>query len=204
MAVERRVERRMAATRERLVNAALALFAKQGIYDTTVEDITEAADVGKGTFYQHFPSKTAIIRHLLHAGFDELLNQCRREVQSASTSKERVKALLHAQFRFFEKRRDLLILFHQVRGFIKLQLGDVHLLRKEYERYVYFLASELATSLDGKRYSRATLMHMACVMAGLVTGYLSYLVILGLKTDRGAELEISARIFLEGVVERSQ
>lgn len=76
MAVERRVERRRAATRERLVSTALALFATHGIYDVTVEDITEAADVGKGTFYQHFPSKAAIIHHLLHDGVNALLARC--------------------------------------------------------------------------------------------------------------------------------
>ncbi|MBI2884462.1 MAG: TetR/AcrR family transcriptional regulator [Candidatus Methylomirabilis oxyfera] len=204
MAVERRVERRMAATRERLASAALALFTKQGIYDTTVEEVTEAADVGKGTFYQHFPSKTAIIRHLLHEGFDELLNQCRREVRSVATARERVERLLGAQFRFFGKRRDLLILFHQVRGLIKLQPKDARFLQKEYERYIHFLATELTTSFEGRRYTEETIRQMACAMAGFVTGYLSYLVILGLKTDRATELDISTRIFLEGVVERTQ
>lgn len=201
MAVERRVERRMAATRERLVNAALALFGKQGIYDTTVEDITEAADVGKGTFYQHFPSKTAIIRHLLHAGFDELLNRCRREVQPASTARERVECLLVAQFQFFEKRRDLLILFHQARGFIKLQPDDARTLQKEYDRYIHFLVSELAVSSDGRRYSQATLMQMACAMAGFVTGCLSYFVISGLTKNGTATLAVPTRIFLEGILD---
>src|SRR5574337_1360448 len=143
MAVETRVQRRMTATREGLVNAALVLFARQGIYDTTVEDITEAADVGKGTFYQHFPSKTAIIRHLLHDGFDDLLALCRHEVREAVTAQERVERLLEAQFRFFKKRRDLLILFHQVRGLIKLQPKEARFLKKEYERYIRFLASQL-------------------------------------------------------------
>src|SRR5574337_1983480 len=116
MAVETRVQRRMTATREGLVNAALVLFARQGIYDTTVEDITEAADVGKGTFYQHFSSKTAIIYQLLHDGVSELLDRCRRESRLAKTDNERVKRLLSAQFRFFDERTDLLVLFHQVRG----------------------------------------------------------------------------------------
>ena len=204
MAVGQRVERRRAATRERLVSTALALFAKHGIYEATVEDITEAADVGKGTFYQHFRSKTAIIRHLLHEGFDELLHQCRQEVQPSATAQERVEGLLRAQFQFFGKRRDLLLLFHQVRGLIKLQPNHARFLQKEYERYIHFLASELAASLDGKRCSKETVQQMACAMAGLVTGYLSYVAVLGLKTDQGVELEISTRMFFKGVVERMQ
>lgn len=56
-----RRERRTAETRERLFRAALDLFAKKGFPETTVEDITEAADVGKGTFFNYFPSKDHIL-----------------------------------------------------------------------------------------------------------------------------------------------
>lgn len=56
-----RRERRTAETRERLFRAALDLFAKKGFTETTVEDITEAADVGKGTFFNYFPSKDHIL-----------------------------------------------------------------------------------------------------------------------------------------------
>src|ERR1035437_6839672 len=53
--------RRSAATRESLFRAALDLFAAKGFTETTVEDITEAADVGKGTFFNYFPSKDHIL-----------------------------------------------------------------------------------------------------------------------------------------------
>ena len=56
-----RRQRRSADIRERLFRAALELFAKKGFVETTVEDITEAADVGKGTFFNYFPSKDHIL-----------------------------------------------------------------------------------------------------------------------------------------------
>lgn len=56
-----RRERRSAEIRERLFRAALDLFARKGFNKTTVEDITEAADVGKGTFFNYFPSKDHIL-----------------------------------------------------------------------------------------------------------------------------------------------
>jgi len=56
-----RRQRHAAEIRERLFRAALDLFAQHGFADTTVEDITNSADVGKGTFFNYFPSKDHIL-----------------------------------------------------------------------------------------------------------------------------------------------
>jgi len=56
-----RRERRKAETYEKLMRAALRLFAEQGLAATTVEQITEAADVGKGTFFNYFPTKEHVL-----------------------------------------------------------------------------------------------------------------------------------------------
>jgi AcrR family transcriptional regulator len=55
-----RRERQSVERRERLFRAALDLFARKGFAETTVEDITNAADLGKGTFFNYFPSKEHI------------------------------------------------------------------------------------------------------------------------------------------------
>lgn len=56
-----RRERHSAAVRQRLFDAAMRLFAERGFTETTVEDITNAADVGKGTFFNYFPSKEELL-----------------------------------------------------------------------------------------------------------------------------------------------
>jgi AcrR family transcriptional regulator len=59
-----RRERRRAEIRERIFRAALELFAERGFLETTVGDITEAADVGKGTFFNYFPTKEHVLATL--------------------------------------------------------------------------------------------------------------------------------------------
>jgi len=56
-----RRERHRTEIRERLFRAALRLFAERGYLETTVEDITEAADVGKGTFFNYFQTKEHVL-----------------------------------------------------------------------------------------------------------------------------------------------
>jgi len=71
-----RRQRRSAETRERLFRAALRLFADKGFAETTVADITDAADVGKGTFFNYFPSK----EHILVAFSDMQLSELQATV----------------------------------------------------------------------------------------------------------------------------
>ncbi len=57
--------RRRERTRAQLIEAAKALFARQGVDNTRINDITEQADVGFGSFYNHFDSKEAIVQTVL-------------------------------------------------------------------------------------------------------------------------------------------
>jgi len=74
--------RRSTDLRERLFRAALTLFGKKGYAETTVEDITEAADVGKGTFFNYFPTK----EHLLMAFGEMQLGKLETIVRDAKQS----------------------------------------------------------------------------------------------------------------------
>ncbi len=56
--------RRRQETHTRIFESAMRLFAERGFANTPVEDITEAADVAKGTFFNYFPSKEAILEAL--------------------------------------------------------------------------------------------------------------------------------------------
>lgn len=78
-----RRERRSAETRERLYRAALRLFAERGFQETTVEDITEAADVGKGTFFNYFKTK----EHVLAAFGSERIAALERALEQARAGK---------------------------------------------------------------------------------------------------------------------
>lgn len=79
-----RRERRSLELRERLFRSALDLFAQKGFAETTVEDITNMADVGKGTFFNYFPSKD----HILLAFGEMQLAKLRDAVEEARRSSE--------------------------------------------------------------------------------------------------------------------
>ena len=52
-----RMDRRREETRKKILEATLELVIEKGVDKTTMSDITEAADLGRRTFYYHFASK---------------------------------------------------------------------------------------------------------------------------------------------------
>lgn len=56
--------------RQQLLDAARKLFAERGYHDTTVDDITRAADVAKGTFYLYFSEKREIYVEVVRSFLD--------------------------------------------------------------------------------------------------------------------------------------
>lgn len=60
-AVPSRRDRKKQITRREIYEAAMRLFEEKGFGETTITEICEAADVGRGTFFLHFPTKAALL-----------------------------------------------------------------------------------------------------------------------------------------------
>jgi AcrR family transcriptional regulator len=58
------LEERKRATQNRIFAEAMALFAQKGFAATGVSEIAEKAGIGKGTFFNYFPTKQAIFGHI--------------------------------------------------------------------------------------------------------------------------------------------
>jgi AcrR family transcriptional regulator len=56
-----RRDRKKIRTRGEIYDAAMRLFSKVGFTAATISDICEEADVGRGTFFLHFPTKASLL-----------------------------------------------------------------------------------------------------------------------------------------------
>lgn len=94
-------------TRDRIALAGVALFQEQGFDATTMEQIAVAADVVRGTLYNHFPVKEAIVVHWLHAQLAEALGPLMQEAMARPTFLARAATLLEASAAWWEQHRAL-------------------------------------------------------------------------------------------------
>ena len=86
-----RRQRRAAETRLRIFRNALQLFAEHGFASVTVEEITEAADVGKGTFFNYFESK----EHVLGVMAEIQLSKMNEALAAAGHRRQKIQSVLH-------------------------------------------------------------------------------------------------------------
>lgn len=81
-----RVQKRQIRTRAQLLRAAHDLMSEKGVDETTIEQITERADVGFGTFYNYFRSKDDVAVQVLDCVVHTLGQQNRMANQEAGVS----------------------------------------------------------------------------------------------------------------------
>ena len=69
-----KLDRRIIRTRRRLRDALMELILEQGYDAITVQDITERASVGRGTFYLHYNDKADLLEKSLVSIYEDLLS----------------------------------------------------------------------------------------------------------------------------------
>jgi len=102
-----RRERKKQETRQRLIECAWRLLQERGYDDTTVEDITEAADVAKGTFFNYFQTKEALLDELALWRIDLLGSHVLAADDVPEGAVARIKRMVRAMAAEFSPEREL-------------------------------------------------------------------------------------------------
>ena len=96
-----RRERQKAATRTRIVEAALALFQSRGFAETTTKSIAKKAGIAEGTVFNYFPTKEDIALHFLEQEVDHAIATVRGDpALKGAPLQERLFALVQSQLEY--------------------------------------------------------------------------------------------------------
>ena len=183
-----RGQKRVAKTRRKLKEAALDVFSEKGIEAATVEDITEKADLGKGTLYRHFTDKEEMVVILVEEAIDNLIGRLQCRSEEPETLEDVLEHFLNAHYSFFAENSEEFILLFQGRLFLKLQSETPEDLEEPYLRYLGEIEDQVSQHVSPK-INPAKIRRLACAVAGFISGYFSFAVI-GMDED---EIESSVK-----------
>ena len=86
-------------TRQKLINAVKKLSETKAYHEMSIDDITQAAGVAKGTFYTYFKRREDIISVIAYENFDEVLNSVSDETMDVV---ERIARFMNDSARIIE------------------------------------------------------------------------------------------------------
>lgn len=93
--------------RERILRAAIKVFAKNGFYATRVSEIAKAAGVADGTIYLYFKNKDDVLISIFEQGIQALLGILQEVAASDMPVEQRLKHIIQLQLGLLEDQRDL-------------------------------------------------------------------------------------------------
>lgn len=100
-----------ALRRRAILQAARAVFARQGYANTVVDDIARQADIGKGTLYLYFPSKEQIYLAALLEDAHRLDEETRTAMAAAQTWHDKLRAYIEVRLRYFDEHQDFVRIY---------------------------------------------------------------------------------------------
>lgn len=93
--------------RERILAAAIRVFARNGFYATKVSEIASAAGVADGTIYLYFKNKEDVLVSIFQDRITMLLKVLREEVERPTPFESRFRRVVELQLGLLEGQRDL-------------------------------------------------------------------------------------------------
>ena len=182
------MQKRAKRTRKKLKDAALDAFSEKSVDAVTVEEITEKADVGKGTLYQHFEDKEEIVVTLVEEAVDHLIKRIRAYDSAPETLEDMLEHLLDAHYEFSVDAAEEFLLLFQGKVLLRLQSDTLDELEEPYMRYLVEIEDQVSAYLS-PRIDPLKVRRLACAVAGFVFGFFSFAMI-GMTDD---EMETSIK-----------
>jgi AcrR family transcriptional regulator len=176
-----KIDRRKQRTRSLLRDALIALILEKGYDAVTVQDITDRANLGRATFYLHYPDKDALLVSMLEDIQTEILQQVGTISESGFLADGQSPSVY--AFKYAEENAD----FHRA------MLGSSGL-ANAFTRYRKSSASQIQAQLEALLPTDKSPVSTELI-SNFVVGALNALMIWWLESDRAYSAEDMARIY---------
>lgn len=194
-----RTQKRVVRTRRRLKEAALDIFSEKSVDAATVEEITEKADLGKGTLYRHFEDKEEIVVTLIEEAVEHLIERMRTHDPTPATIEDMLEHLLNVHYEFSVNAREEFLLLFQGKLLLKLESDAPDELEQPYLRYLGEIEKQVSTYLS-PRIDPLKVRRLACAVAGFVFGFFSFAIIGMARQEIETSITPLRRVFVKSLV----
>jgi AcrR family transcriptional regulator len=174
-------------------DAAMAIIAKRGVADATMQEIADAAGIAKGTLYVYFKDRDELLAKTAARAYERLIASLDEAFQSPGPLEAQLTGVVLRQLRFFDEHRELFA------AYIALTHRDAHA-KKKASHAVYMQRLErLFTEARERGEMRVEPKEAAAVCADVVRGVIVRRIEEKSKTPREEQAASVVSILLRGI-----
>jgi len=187
-------------TRQKIINAALMVAAKEGFARATTDQIARRAGVSEGIIYHYFKSKYDLCRDMIKERAEEFRQKLQAEVAKYTSARKKLDRLIDFNFEYFGRKGNIFQAIYGKSGDTTVMMG--HIFKVAIAPYLkivediikYGIKEGEFRDLDAKAAASSLLGMMQITIIRLHFGF-------GRFSIKDAKDEIK-RIFLEGVTKK--
>ncbi|MBB3664434.1 AcrR family transcriptional regulator [Prauserella sediminis] len=139
----RRPNRAGLEARQRIMEAAVRLFAENGYHGTGIEMVSGETGIGRGALYHHIGSKENLLFEICHHRMSDLLERSRRIVATDAGAEVRFRELMRATVRnLAENTSEWVVTFQEFKALTGRRKTVIQEAREQYEEIVDRLLRE--------------------------------------------------------------
>jgi AcrR family transcriptional regulator len=202
-----RKERERLIRQQEIMRAARELFARKGYHNTTLEEIAQHAEFGKGTIYNYFGSKEELLYGIMDHLTREMVALARSSVATPGGAREKLTAYARAMIEHSRTNFDVFRLVMRETDCVRSEGFDakVKQMRARARRVLEIIAGPIEAEIREKKVKPLDALKLAGLFDGMVRSYC--LAQFGkfhyLESDEPDDsVAIIVSVFFDGVVER--
>lgn len=133
---------------QKIIDAAIKVFAKKGFYNSKVSDVAQEADVADGTIYLYFKNKDDLLISIFEHSMDFFFQQAKDHLQGIESPAEKLKKFIALHLALVQKNQNLATV-------IQIELRSSHKFMIEYrpEKFLQYLQILEKIILEGQEKS---------------------------------------------------
>ncbi|VVB86379.1 Bacterial regulatory proteins, tetR family [uncultured archaeon] len=110
-------EKKKIETKNKIFEVSGRLFKEKGFENTTIDEITKEAEIGKGTFFNYFPTKEALLLYFVEQKDELTYSLIEIETARSIPTKDKIKNLLVFLAESYETDKELtkLLIFEYIK-----------------------------------------------------------------------------------------
>ena len=131
------------SVRERILAAAVQLFAQYGYHAATMRDIARISGIQAASIYYHYPSKQALLVEIMDTHMRDLNANLQRIMQESLPVEQRLHEAIANHIRLHTTyKAEFFIIDTEIRALEEEQRGAILTLRDQYEMQIQGLLGE--------------------------------------------------------------